>query len=345
MDKEYQVNSIKIILILSFIILVIQDISSNPIPSPVMNEIKFNSNGFILEIIDSGMFTNLDGCFLTSKTDTAYFKPGVPGNIDFFLITQDSLLSPLSINPAGDELSFHSPTMGYVETITFGDSNICNIGAPLASQSICLNDFGGPYYLDNTPTLGLPNDYTNATGTLEGFVTNLAGDTLSGVKIFRKYGSPVYTNSSGYFSFEELSIFEELLFHKTSYPDGYLWLQIWPDSIQMIHVIIENLVGIKKEQPKIQVSDFQLFQNYPNPFNPETIIEYYLPQSATIRLEILNLLGQKVRTLVAGQRPFGNHWTLWDGKDDSGREVASGVYIYRLVAGKYRESRKMMMLK
>ncbi len=187
--------------IFAFTVLVIRQISSNPLPIPVMNELKFGSNSFILEILNSGMFINLDGCFLTSRTDTAYFKPGIPGGIDFLLITRDSLLTPFSLHPAGDELSFHSPGMGYVETIIFGDSHNCHIGAPLTNQSICLADFSGPYYLDNTPTLGAMNDYTNSFGTIEGYVTNLAGDTLSDVKINRRGGSPCLYQFIGIFYF------------------------------------------------------------------------------------------------------------------------------------------------
>ncbi|HFE64999.1 MAG TPA: T9SS type A sorting domain-containing protein [Caldithrix sp.] len=83
------------------------------------------------------------------------------------------------------------------------------------------------------------------------------------------------------------------------------------------------------EQPRM----FRLFQNYPNPFNPETTIEYFLPKAVPVQLEIYNLLGQRVRTLVSGQKPAGEHQVSWDGRDYAGREVASGVYFYRLSVG------------
>ncbi|GAB4372184.1 MAG: hypothetical protein Kow0042_15370 [Calditrichia bacterium] len=88
-----------------------------------------------------------------------------------------------------------------------------------------------------------------------------------------------------------------------------------------------------------------LNSNYPNPFNSVTIIHYQLPASERVELTIYNLLGQKVKTLVSGLKPAGQHRVTWDGRDDAGREVASGVYIYRLQAGSYTAVRKMLLLR
>ena len=90
---------------------------------------------------------------------------------------------------------------------------------------------------------------------------------------------------------------------------------------------------------------FITFPNFPNPFNNITTINYVLRNSTKVELCIFNILGQKVRILVSGQINAGKQRIKWDGKDDSGREVASGLYIYQLVAGKHRESRKMLLLR
>lgn len=343
MDKEEIMKYFMIISFLIFAVLVVQNASSNPIIGPAMNEVKINSNSFILEILDFGMM-NLDGCFLTSRTDTAYFKPGIQGDVDYLLITQDSLLTPLEINPPGDELSFYGPGGFHVETIIFGDSSNCDIGVPLPNQSICLDDYGWPYYLDNTPTFGLPNDYSNAYGTLEGYVTNLAGDTLEGIKISRKGGSPVYTDEEGYFTFNELAIFEDLRIQTTPYSTGHLWVQVWPDSIHSINIIIENLVGIRNKQANYFANTFQLFQNYPNPLNPSTTISYQLPVDSEVELTIYNLLGQRIRTFNSKQLA-GFHQVQWNGSDEKGMEIASGVYIYQLKSGEFVASKKMIFLK
>jgi len=88
-----------------------------------------------------------------------------------------------------------------------------------------------------------------------------------------------------------------------------------------------------------------LHQNYPNPFNPETQIQFELPRSEHVRLDIFNMLGQKVATLIDGQKVAGGHTVRWNGRDDSSRRLASGVYVYRLQAGEFVQTRKMLMMK
>lgn len=77
---------------------------------------------------------------------------------------------------------------------------------------------------------------------------------------------------------------------------------------------------------------FQLAQNFPNPFNPSTTIRYDLPEPATVRLQIYNMLGQKVRTLINGEQPAGYHSILWNAVNDAGVQAPSGVYLYRIEA-------------
>ncbi len=90
---------------------------------------------------------------------------------------------------------------------------------------------------------------------------------------------------------------------------------------------------------------FELYQNYPNPFNPSTVVEYALPEASHVKIEIFNLVGQKIKTLVDTYLDAGRYRIHWDGTDDNGIKVSSGVYIYRLVAGKNVIARKMMLLK
>jgi hypothetical protein len=99
------------------------------------------------------------------------------------------------------------------------------------------------------------------------------------------------------------------------------------------------------DDPIVLPSDFRLAQNYPNPFNPSTEIEYSLPQASRVQLTVYNVLGQQTRALVSREESAGTHHIIWDGRDDQGTPVASGVYFYRLTAGSYMETRKMMLLK
>jgi hypothetical protein len=90
---------------------------------------------------------------------------------------------------------------------------------------------------------------------------------------------------------------------------------------------------------------FAINQNYPNPFNPTTTFSYQLPRVADVKLIVYNILGQKVRTLINQQIEPGYHSVEWNGLNDSGDQVATGLYIYRFEAGKYVKTMKMMMLK
>jgi hypothetical protein len=92
-------------------------------------------------------------------------------------------------------------------------------------------------------------------------------------------------------------------------------------------------------------SEFDLCQNYPNPFNPTTKIEFTLARSGFVSLNIYDILGRKVRTLVSEHLSSGYKSVLWDGKNDDGKEVASGVYFYQLRVGDFSEPKKMVLLK
>jgi len=88
-----------------------------------------------------------------------------------------------------------------------------------------------------------------------------------------------------------------------------------------------------------------LHQNYPNPFNPSTTISYNLPKTGSVRLDIYNIKGQLVRTLVNDHKTAGSHSVIWDGKDDNGRAASTGVYFYRMVTPDKVLTNKMLMMK
>jgi Peptidase family C25/Propeptide_C25/Peptidase family C25, C terminal ig-like domain len=90
---------------------------------------------------------------------------------------------------------------------------------------------------------------------------------------------------------------------------------------------------------------FKLYDNYPNPFNPSTTISFDIPVSSHIKLEVVNLLGRKVAGLIDRVGDAGHYQIEWNGQDDSGNQVASGVYFYRLTTDNYVETKKMMLVK
>jgi hypothetical protein len=91
--------------------------------------------------------------------------------------------------------------------------------------------------------------------------------------------------------------------------------------------------------------EYALLTNYPNPFNARTSIEYHLPAASHVTLKIYNSLGQEVRTLADGERPAGYHVLSWNGRDQTGKGVASGIYFYELRVGSFRVVRQLMVLR
>jgi hypothetical protein len=104
-------------------------------------------------------------------------------------------------------------------------------------------------------------------------------------------------------------------------------------------------IMFKQEEGVILPSDYSLSQNYPNPFNPITEISFSLPGACDVTLEIFNISGQKVATLINSRMEAGNHTIQWDSRENGGASVASGIYLYRLKAGKFVNTKKMTLLK
>jgi len=99
------------------------------------------------------------------------------------------------------------------------------------------------------------------------------------------------------------------------------------------------------DEKKNRPLSFQLSQNYPNPFNPTTTIRFYLPKRQNVTVEIFNTAGQRVKTLLKGEQSAGEHILNWDGKDEKGNILSSGVYFYNLEGEDFFEAKKMIFLK
>jgi len=107
-----------------------------------------------------------------------------------------------------------------------------------------------------------------------------------------------------------------------------------------------TLITTSVNEPTVEVpTAYELEQNFPNPFNPETSIKYHLPARTSVTLRIYNALGQEVRTLVNQLQDAGVYSAKWDGKDKNGRQLTTGIYLFRLEAGDFTMTRKMAMVK
>jgi hypothetical protein len=90
---------------------------------------------------------------------------------------------------------------------------------------------------------------------------------------------------------------------------------------------------------------FALLQNYPNPFNPVTTLRYDLPEQSTVNIIIYDMLGRQVRTLLNQTQDAGFKSVIWDATNDYGKPVSAGVYLYKIQAGEFVQTRKMVLMK
>ncbi|MCY3738710.1 MAG: DUF5050 domain-containing protein [Gemmatimonadaceae bacterium] len=157
--------------------------------------------------------------------------------------------------------------------------------------------------------LGL-TDATGAAGSLEGRVRLPSGAAVPGAQV-RLF---------------ELSEFRLLSSAAT-------------DEVGRFALSLEGLAA-----PSALPERFSIGPNYPNPFNPSTLIPYQLPSPAPVRLEVFNLLGQRIATLVEEVQPAGFHHARWDGTDAGGRAVGAGVYLYRLQSGPRVATGRMVLV-
>jgi hypothetical protein len=125
---------------------------------------------------------------------------------------------------------------------------------------------------------------------------------------------------------------------------------VYYTEVEYAVMICPKSTAVEDEEEVITPKDFELFQNHPNPFNSSTKIEFRV-QSLEFReprhttLKIYNILGQKVRTLVDEPKRSGSYEVIWDGKDEEGRDLSSGIYFYQLKLGEITQTKRMILLK
>ena len=110
-------------------------------------------------------------------------------------------------------------------------------------------------------------------------------------------------------------------------------------------LLFTNLTEINDTANQQPVQTFQLLNNYPNPFNPTTTIEYQIPENSTVTVSVFDINGKLVKNLVKAEQNAGLHQIAWDGTNQNGIKVASGIYIYLVKAGNLSSSKTMILLK
>jgi len=145
-------------------------------------------------------------------------------------------------------------------------------------------------------------------------------------------------------------------------PESYTITNLDPDTWYYIAIRtadevsnwseLSNVIAVKTQSLSLDVDnddlivpgDFHLAQNYPNPFNPSTKIEFSIPVTSHVTISVFNVLGQETARLVDEIKPAGNYAVIWNGVDNYGQKVSSGIYIYRINAENYTESKKMALV-
>jgi len=126
----------------------------------------------------------------------------------------------------------------------------------------------------------------------------------------------------------------------------YIAIQCVSSDVYVFMVDDVRVWGLyEATDPVVPALNTALHPNYPNPFNPETTISYSLEHSGNVKIEVYNVKGQLVRTLINEAQNAGKHSAVWNGRDDHNRSVASGIYYYRLTAGSFTSTKKMVLMK
>jgi hypothetical protein len=118
-----------------------------------------------------------------------------------------------------------------------------------------------------------------------------------------------------------------------------------PDDVGRLSLLAGSPSYLEQGAQSLLPRLVTLYPNFPNPFNPRTAIRFALPSESHLALEIFDVLGRRVRVLADGTLPAGTHDLIWDGTDNSGRRLGSGVYLYRLSSGIQSYSGKMLLLR
>lgn len=127
-------------------------------------------------------------------------------------------------------------------------------------------------------------------------------------------------------------------------PSGNIYISDWDNGLFVFSY--GDSTPVKVNLPETGLPDrYALHQNYPNPFNPSTTIHYEVPQQTFVTIEIYNMLGQKILTLVSDVETAGEHLVEWDGKDDAQKPVPSGIYFYRMNAAGFSQIKRMTLIR
>jgi WD40 repeat protein len=218
------------------------------------------------------------------------------------------------------------PTRGRITDVAFSGDGRFLVAASGEDSTLWMWDAAG---FELRATHPVDRLLTSVAGNGNGGLV-AAGDRHGQVLLWRP-GEGVETPGPG----RHLSAVSDLLFT----PDEALLISA-SGTIRLWPLVVATAVSAETRP-----NSFALHPNHPNPFNAATMIRFRLAQSGPVRLEVYNLLGQRVRTLIDREYVAGPHDVIWDGGDDDGIALATGVYLYRLVVRDRQATRKLLLVR
>ncbi len=191
-----------------------------------------------------------------------------------------------------------------------------------------------PDYINIAPVgiAGMPNTVTSTAFIRFNIQVDYSTTGTTGQLCVDSIGA---AQMSGNVDWDWLFPNEDATFNGTSF-DPYCWTitNLTSLDVNQISTATDNLP-----------TDFSLEQNYPNPFNPSTTFDFSLPKQSLVKIDIFNVLGQKIKTLADGEYEAGKYSVNWDGTDNNGSSAATGIYFYKMNADDFQDTKKLMLLK
>jgi len=188
---------------------------------------------------------------------------------------------------------------------------------------------------------------TDGFGSLTGTVVDNYGQPVHNALVELNFYRNVYTNADGKFRMDIITPGHySLNVSKTDYDSVYIpTITIVADQVFTLtdNIVLTSLVSDNDATEKPMQT--MLKANYPNPFNPSTTIDFTLAQPGAVKIDIFNIKGQKVKTLIDDAFAKGSHSIVWNGTDNIGKPVSSGLYFYKMSTAEYTSTRKMLLMK
>ena len=333
---------------------------ANPIiPGINITEFRFTANGWQMELFSGYMIepSNLDSCQIVCSAGNSFFQTGIEYiEGTYLVVTDDDIVTPLPINANGDfvNLLYYQEIGSSFDFGTLNDMVLApNNDQSLRSVGLSINAVDTYYVFakDNTPSMGEQDDGEGYKGIFHGYVYDSLMNPVENVVIDHTPDCisipDIITDNNGYFEIELYAFNYNCHIHLGSLASMDSIISIEPDSLNYYEFVFENYVSSDDHEISLPSSYYNL-SNYPNPFNPNTEISFSVPQTSQfVTIEIFNSRGQIIKTIKIPNSSSQNpNQITWDGTNETGKQVPSGVYLYKLVAGgKELAANKMLLLK